>query len=140
MFDQIIDAMTKGTTSNVFGYSQQMMECTLRLAKSQSDVMKGLYDELGQEFRTLATSSDPSLMAKNWPELMSSVIQANTQASALLMKNAQEFQSEMLQLARIPGFGLPEQIMKNMMGLVKTPTAPIERSAEQTSSRAKRAA
>ena len=140
MFEQLIDAMRTGTPPTIFSHSQQMMECTLRLAKSQSDVMNALYDELGQEFRTMFTSSDPSLLAKNWPQLLSTVFQANTQATALLMQNANEFQREMLQLTQVTGLGLPVQIMKNMMETVKASTHPGQPSSGHASVPARKTA
>lgn len=121
MFEQFINAMGKGTTPNVFfGPSQEMLERTLQLAKSQTEVMKDLYEDLGQEISTMAKSSDPVSMANNLHGLMSAVIQTNTQASALFMKNAQEFQNEILQLTKVSGLGLPENVVKNSTKAKKT--------------------
>jgi hypothetical protein len=51
---------------------------------------------------------------------MTTAVRANTEAAALLMKNAKEFQSEMYQMMQISESGLPGQIMKNVMEVVKT--------------------
>jgi hypothetical protein len=88
------------------------MECTMRLTQAQMDVMKGLYDEVGQEFsKTMTSSSDQSALAKNWPQLMSNATRANAEAGALFMKNAQEYQSELLQMIKSTNPGLSAEFM-----------------------------
>ena len=140
MFDQIMAAMSKPTTQYTFDHAQRMMDCSLRLTQSQMDVMKGFYDEVGQEFsKTMSSSSDPSTMAKNWPQLMSVATRANAEAAALFMKNAQEYQSELLQMMQSANTGLPGQFMKDMMEIVKTSPIANEGAALQAS-RAKKAA
>jgi hypothetical protein len=140
MFEQIMAAMSKPTTQYTFDHAQRMMDCSLRLTQAQMDVMKGFYDEVGQEFsKTMSSSADPSAMAKNWPQLMSVAARANAEAGALFMKNAQEYQSELLQMMQSANPGLPGQFMKDMMEIVKT--SPIANGgAALQAARAKKAA
>lgn len=120
MIEQFLAALSRPTTKNSFGYAQQMMECTLKLTKSQADVIKGLCEEVGQEYRETLSSVDPAAAQKNWSSLMSNAVRANTEAAALLMKNAKEFQSEMYRMMQIAEPGLPGQFMKDVMEVVKT--------------------
>jgi hypothetical protein len=140
MFEQLMAAMSKPTTQNGFDYAQRMMECTMRLTQAQMDVMKGLYDEVGQEFsKTMTSSSDQSALAKNWPQLMSNATRANAEAGALFMKNAQEYQSELLQMIKSTNPGLSAEFMKDLMGVSKT--SPIANGgAALQAARAKKAA
>ena len=140
MFEQLMAAMSKPTTQNGFDYAQRMMECTLRLTQAQMDVMKGLYEEVGQEFsKTMTSSSDQSALAKNWPELVSTATRAHAEAGALFMKNAQEYQSELLQMLKSTNPGLSGEFMKDLMGSAKT--SPIANGgAALQAARAKKAA
>ena len=139
MFDQMIAAMSKPISQDGFGYAQRMMECTLRLTEAQMEVMKGLYAEVGQEYSETMTSTDPSAMTKNWSQLMSTATRANAEAGALLMKNAQEFQSGLLQMMQSSNPGLSGQFMKDMMRIAKT-TAIGNGEAALQAARAKKAA
>ena len=140
MFEQLMAAMSQPATQNTFDYAQRMMESTLRLTQAQMDVMKGLYEEVGQEFsKTMTSSSDQSAMAKNWPQLMSTATRAHAEAGALFMKNAQEYQSELLQMVQSSSPGLSGEFMKDLMGVAKT--SPIANGgAALQAARAKKAA
>jgi len=140
MFEQLMATMTKPTAQNGFDYAQRMMECTMRLTQAQMDVMKGLYEEVGQEFsKTMTSSSDQSALAKSWPELISTATRANAEAGALFMKNAQEYQSELLQMMQSSSPGLSAEFMKDVMGIAKT--SPIANGgAAMQAARAKKAA
>lgn len=120
MFEQLVMAMSQSATQNAIGYSQQMMECTLKLTQSQIKVMEGLCDELSQEYRETLSSGDPSAIPKNWSSLMSTALRANTEAAALFMKNAKEYQAELLQMIPSSASGLPGQIINDMLEVVKT--------------------
>jgi hypothetical protein len=140
MFDQIMAAKSKPTTQYTFDHAQRMMDCTLRLTQSQMDVMKGLYDDVGQEFsKTMSSAADPATMAKSWPQLMSVATRANAEAGALFMKNAQEYQRELLQMMQSANPGLPGQFMNDLMGIAKTATIANGGAALQAA-RAKKAA
>lgn len=120
MFEQVFTALSNPTAQNAIGYTQQMMECTLKLTKAQMEVMQGLCDEVSQEYREAMTSGDPSALQKNWSGLMSAAVRANTEAAVLLMKNAKEFQGEVFQMIPISPPALFGQITKDMMETVKT--------------------
>jgi len=120
MFEQFIATLNQPNTQNAFGYAQQMMECTLKLTKSQAEVMQGLCDEVMQEYREALSSGDPSTLQKTGPRFMSTVLRANIEAAALMVKNAKEFQSEMYQMMQISEAGFPGQIMTDMMEVVRT--------------------
>lgn len=115
MFKQFEAALNSPTMQNSFGYAQQMMECTQKLTTSQAEVITDLCEEVSKEYRETLSSGDPASIQKNWSILMSSAVRANTEAGALLMKNAKEFQLEMAQLMQIPASGLPGQFMKDAM-------------------------
>ncbi len=101
MFDQVLAAMSNSTAQNGYDQTQRMMECTLRLTQAQMEVMKDLYDDLGREFaKTMGSTSDQSDMARHWPELMAAAARANAEAGALFMKNAKEYQVELLKMVQ----------------------------------------
>ena len=140
MFEQLMAAMSQPATQNTFDYAQRMMESTLRLTQAQMDVMKGLCEEVGQEFsKTMTSSSDQSALAKNWPELVFTATRAHAEAGALFMKNAQEYQSELLQMVQSSSPGLSGEFVKDLMGVAKT--SPIANGgAALQAARAKKAA
>ena len=139
MFEQIMDTLNRPATQNTFDYAQRMMDCTLNLTQAQTDVMKGLYDEVGQECREALTSSDPAAMSRNWSGLMSTAMRANAEAGALLMKNAREYHEEMLQMMQGSNQALSGQFIKDMAGLA-TATAAANGGAAVRAARAKKAA
>ena len=123
MFKQLYSSMNQTGTPNFFGPMQQMMDSSLRLTQSQMKVLTGLYDDIGQEFaKVVKSSSDPSAVAKSWPQLMSGATRANAEAGALLMKNAQEFQREMLQIVPQTNPSLSREFMRNIIEMTKNAT------------------
>jgi hypothetical protein len=121
MFEKLLSSMRQPGTPDFFGPMQQMMDCTMRLTQAQIKVMTGLYDEVGQEFsKVMKSSPDPSAVANGWPRLMATATRANAEAGALLMKNAQEFQSELLKMAPSANPSLSTSFMKSMMEIAKT--------------------
>jgi hypothetical protein len=123
MFEQLFSSMSKAGTPDFFGPMQRMMDCTMRLTQSQIKVMTGLYEEVGREFsNSMKASSDPSAVARRWPQLMATATRANAEAGALLMKNAQEFQSELLKMVPSSHPSLSREFMRNIMDMAKNAT------------------
>jgi flagellar motor switch protein FliG len=106
MFEQILAAMQKPTASAAplpsgsLDYVQQMMQVTLQLSQAQMEVMNGLSEEVGKEYREVLATADPQAIAQQWPQLMATTVRANAEAGALFMKNAREYQEALLGLAR----------------------------------------
>ena len=143
MFEQLFSSMNQAGTPNFFGPMQQMMNSSLRLTQAQMKVLTGLYDDVGQEFaKVVKSSSDPSAAAKSWPQLIASATRANAEAGALLMKNAQEFQSEILQIVPQTHPSLSREFMRNIMEMAKNGTVANGGAAMQAAreARAKKAA
>lgn len=140
MFEQILAAMKQPATQNGFDYAQRMLECTLRLSQAQMAVMKDLYEDAGQEIsKTMALSSDQSAFVKSWPQLISTATVANAEAGALLMKNAREYQSELLQMLESANTDLLGDFMKDLPGTAKKSSIANGGAAMQAA-RAKKAA
>jgi hypothetical protein len=131
MFEQILAAMQKpaapaaSTTQSGLDYAQQMMQITLQLSQAQMEVMKGLYEEVGKEYRQVLAAADPKGIAQQGPGLMATTLRANAQAGALFMKNAKEYQEAILGLAQFTGPVFPATIMQDMMAMASATTAPM---------------
>jgi hypothetical protein len=118
MFEELIATLNKPVALNGFNYGQQMMNCTARLTQAQVKVIQGLYDEVGEELtKSLKVSSDRAAMVEGWTRLMATATQANAEAGALLMKNAQECQSELLEMAQSARADFSGQFMRDMAAI-----------------------
>ncbi len=131
MFEQILAAMQKPaataapTAQSNLDYAQQMMQYTLQLSQAQMEVMKGLYEEVGKEYREVLSAADPKGTAPQWPGLMATTMRINAQAGALFMKNAREYQESMLGLTQFSSPVFPTGIMQDMMAMASAAAGPI---------------
>jgi hypothetical protein len=79
-----------------------------------------LNEELTREYRKAMSSGEPSEIPKKLSSFMSIAVRANTEAGAILMTNAREYQAEMLQMMPTSAPGLSGQLIHDMLEVVKT--------------------
>lgn len=81
-----------------------VLERALQLSRRQLDVAENVYGEVTQEYRAFLAPAEPVMMLKVWPKFLENTSRSAIEASAVLLKNAFDFQNELIQTmqARMP--------------------------------------
>lgn len=102
-----VTAMFKPNKEMAADYAQQITERTLGLARSQLEVTENMYLEATREYRELLVAEGPSAMVQSWPKMLERATRTSTEGIAEMLKNAMNYQTEILQMmqSRVPELG-----------------------------------
>lgn len=128
-----IASMFKPNSEPTLDYVQEVMERTLQLVQTQMDVTENIYNEVSQEYRELLTAAEPSAMLQGWPKMLESTTRNVSEGAAVYLKNAVNFQNEMLQMMHDRMPELSRQAMGRLIETTRAAITPEEVSAPRAS-------
>lgn len=133
MIDKVTSLFRPGSEGSL-DYAQEVIERTLQLTRSQLDITENMFSEASREYREMLTAEEPSALLQNFQNVLQSNARIGTEATAAFLKNAVNYQNELIQMAQNSMPELSRQLRESMTAVMPTAAAIAEASAARQSS------
>lgn len=128
-----VTAMYKPNPEKALEYAQEIAERSLDLARAQLEATEKIYSAVSRDYRDLLAKDDQAAMLQAWPKVIESAARSSTEGMAVLLKNAVNYQSELIRMmqSRVPE--LNEKILESIIQSTRAATTMTDTPAARSS-------
>lgn len=126
-------SMFKPNSEHTLEYAREVMERGLQLVQTQMEVTGGIYSKISEEYREILASTEPSALFQSWPKVLESTTRSTAEGAAVVLKNAINFQTGMLQMMQSKMPELSQRMMDRLIETTRAVATPEQAPAARAS-------